>query len=377
MQDVDRFNDIFDEMIKLRHQCARNAGFRNYRDFVFKKMHRFDYTPRHCEDFHEACEKAVVPLLRRLNRERQELLGVDSLRPWDLAVDVRGREPLKPFDSPAELVDRTERIFRRMDESLGRLFARLREPGCLDLETRKGKAPGGYQYERDRSRQPFIFMNAAGVHRDVDTMLHEGGHAFHSMLSEHEPLLHYRHPPMEFCEVASMSMELTAHPFMSEFYDEADANRAVREHLEGVIATLPWIATIDAFQHWLYTNPEHSRSERESKWIDLTDRFGPAVDHSGIETYRPNSWQRQLHLFGVPFYYIEYGIAQLGALQLWLQYKNDRAKAIANYRHALSLGGARPLPELFKAAGLRFDFGPETVRTLVAAVEDDLQALPA
>jgi len=377
LKDVDRLNDIFDAMIKLRHQIATNAGYDNFRDYMFSKMHRFDYTPAHCEAFHTACEKAVVPVMRRLNNERKTELNVEALRPWDMAVDVKGREPLKPFETADELVDGTHRIFAKVEESLGKMFNRLREPGCLDLASRKGKAPGGYQYNRDRKRQPFIFMNAAGMQRDVETLLHEGGHAFHSILSEREPLLHYRHAPMEFAEVASMSMELTAHPYLTEFYAEEEATRAVREHLEGVVATLPWIATIDAFQHWIYTNPNHSRRDRKAKWIELTDRFGPAVDYTGLEDYRPNSWQRQLHLFEVPFYYIEYGIAQLGALQLWLQYKKNRSAAIENYRHALSLGGSKPLPELFATAGLRFNFAPEIVSTLLAEVENDLKTLPA
>ena len=376
LHDVDRLNDIFDEMIKIRNKVAVNAGFDNYRDYMFHSMHRFDYTPSDCERFHEACEKAVVPVARKLNEERKETLGVDTLRPWDLAVDVKGREPLRPFKTADELVDGVERIYHKMEPSLSAMFRRLREPGCLDLSTRKGKAPGGYQYNRDRKRQPFIFMNAAGMQRDVETLLHEGGHAFHSILSETEPLLHYRHAPMEFAEVASMSMELTAHPFMNEFYTEEEAGRAVREHLEGVVSTLPWIATIDAFQHWIYTNPDHSRTDREKKWLELTERFGPAVDYAGIEKYRPNAWQRQLHLFEVPFYYIEYGIAQLGALQLWLQYKDNPKQAIDNYKRALSLGGSKPLPQLFQTAGLRFDFGPETVKTLLAAVEDDLKTIP-
>lgn len=376
-QDVERFNEIFDEMIKRRHQCARNAGYENYRDYMFEKMHRFDYTPQHCADFQQACAEVVVPVLRGLNKERQETLGLDVLKPWDLAVDVKGREPLTPFKDAEELVAGVARIFNKMDPSLGKMFQRLRSPGCLDLATRKGKAPGGYQYNRDRSREPFIFMNAAGMQRDVETLLHEGGHAFHSILCEPEPLLHYRHAPMEFAEVASMSMELTAHDFMTEFYSPADAQRAVREHLEGIVSTLPWIATIDAFQHWLYTNPEHTRDERSEVWLELSARFGPAVDYAGLEEYRPHGWQRQLHLFEVPFYYIEYGIAQLGSLQLWLQYKDDPKVAINNYRRALALGGSKPLPELFKAAGLRFDFGPETVKTLLAAVEDDLKGLPA
>ncbi len=376
LTDADRISGIYDQMIALRHTVAVNAGFPNFRDFMFKRMHRFDYTPQHCFAFHEACEKVVVPLLRKLNRERAEALHLEPLRPWDLAVDVKGRAPMRPFETAEQLVDGCDRIFEKVDPSLGAMFKRLRQPGCLDLDSRKGKAPGGYQYNRDRKREPFIFMNAAGLQRDVDTMLHEGGHAFHSMLSEGDPLVWYRHAPMEFAEVASMSMELLAHPYREEFYQGADKARAVRNHLESVITVLPWIATIDAFQHWVYTNPTHTREQRAAFWRSLTDRFGPAVSYAGLEKYRDVGWQRQLHLFGVPFYYIEYGIAQLGALQLYVNYKKDRSKAVESYKKGLALGGSRPLPELFSAAGLTFDFGPATVSNLMSEIERDLAALP-
>ncbi len=231
----------------------------------------------------------------------------------------RVARPLQPFDGADELVDKTSRLFHRMDEPLGKLFDAMRTGESLDLESRKGKAPGGYQYQRDRSRTTFIFMNAAGLQRDLETMVHEAGHAFHSMLCRHDPLLHYRHSPIEFAEVASMGMEMLAYPYLDEFYDEEEAARAKRHHLEDVAELLPWIATIDAFQHWLYTHPNHTREERTQYWLELDDRFGAAVSWDGLEPYRAQSWQRQLHLFSVPFYYIEYGIAQLGALQLWLR----------------------------------------------------------
>jgi oligoendopeptidase F len=252
----------------------------------------------------------------------------------------------------------------------------MRTGDALDLESRKGKAPGGYQYDRERQRRPFIFMNAAGLMRDVDTMVHEAGHAFHSMLSRDEPLVSYRQPPIEFAEVASMSMELIAHPFLDEFLSEADAVRACRKHLEGVVSTLCWVATIDAFQHWLYTHPHHTREQRDIYWLELHARFGPDVSWEGLETERAKMWHRQLHLFEVPFYYIEYGIAQLGALQMWQIYRDDPARAIDLYQTAMSLGGAKPLPELFESAGLVFDFGPVTIARLIAVVEAELASLP-
>ncbi len=375
-QDHDRLSHIFDQMIEFRQKIARNAGFENYRDYTFKAKHRFDYTPADCEAFHRGAAEVCVPVFRQLNKQRAEALGVDPLRPWDLAVDIKGRDPLRPFDEAEQMVAGTSRLFHRMGSALGDMFDTLRGGDCLDLDSRKGKAPGGYQEMRDRSRKPFIFMNAAGMQGDLETMIHEAGHAFHSILCKQEPLLHYRHAPIEFAEVASMSMELLAHPFLDEFYDEAQAARAKRTHLEEMARLLPWIATIDAFQHWIYTNPTHSRDDRTAYWLELNDRFGAAVSWEGIEQFRAVSWQRQLHLFEVPFYYIEYGIAQLGALQLWLQYKHDPTKAIDNYTRAMSLGGSRPLPELFAAAELTFDFGPETMKRLMDEVQKELETLP-
>ena len=375
-QDHERFSRIFDQMIEFRHKIARNAGFENYRDYMFKAKHRFDYTPADCEAFHRGAAEVCVPVFRQLNKQRAEALGVDPLRPWDLAVDIKGRDPLRPFDEAEQMVAGSSRLFHRMGSALGDMFDTLRGGDCLDLESRKAKAPGGYQEMRDRSRKPFIFMNAAGMQGDLETMIHEAGHAFHSILCKQEPLLHYRHAPLEFAEVASMSMELLAHPFLDEFYDEAQAARAKRTHLEEMARLLPWIATIDAFQHWIYTNPTHSRDDRTAYWLELNDRFGAAVSWEGIEQFLAVSWQRQLHLFEVPFYYIEYGIAQLGALQLWLQYKQDPTEAIDNYTRAMSLGGSRPLPELFAAAQLTFDFGPATMKRLMDEVQAELETLP-
>ncbi|MGI9013932.1 MAG: M3 family oligoendopeptidase [Phycisphaerales bacterium] len=375
-QDRDTMDDILDTQIALRHKIAVNAGFDNYRDYQFTAMHRFDYTPEHCEAFHKAAAEVCVPVLRSLHAERAEALGVDTLRPWDLLVDIHGREPLRPFEGGDDLVSKSSRLFHRMDPSLGEMFDSMRGGDCLDLESRKGKAPGGYQYQRDRSRTPFIFMNAAGLQRDLETMVHEAGHAFHSLLSRDLPLLHYRHSPIEFAEVASMSMELTSHPFLDEFYSQEDAQRARRRHLEAMAQILPWIATIDAFQHWMYLHPDHSRDERTAYWNTLLERFGGGEDWTGLERFRDMAWQRQGHLFGVPFYYIEYGIAQLGALQLWLQYRNDPGSAIQNYKNALALGGSRPLPELFAAAELKFDFGPAIMSRLMNEVKGELATLP-
>jgi oligoendopeptidase F len=378
MQDKDTMDDIFDEMIAKRHQIALNAGFENFRDYQHTAMQRYDYSPDDCATFHQAIEQVVVPLRRRLDAERADELKIDPLRPWDGAVDVKGREPLRPFETAEELLDRSSRAFQRMDPQLAGYFDSLREGDCLDLETRKGKAPGGYQYNRDFSRKPFIFMNAAGLHRDLETMIHEAGHAFHSCLADHDPLVAYRHSPIEFAEVASMSMELLAYPYLDEFYNAEESDRARREHLEAMARTLSWIAQVDAFQHWIYLNPQHTREDRKAQWIELENRFGGTASWEGFQDAHEHTWHRQLHIFGIPFYYIEYGIAQLGALQVWLNSKrNGEAAAIDAYKAALSLGGSKPLPQLFEAAGCRFDFGPAIVGELMQAVNEELESLPA
>ncbi|MSR44929.1 MAG: M3 family oligoendopeptidase [Phycisphaerales bacterium] len=377
LRDRDTIDGIFDTLIELRHRMALNAGFANFRDFQHERMQRFDYKPADCARFHTAVEETCVPLMRVLHRERAEALGIPTVRPWDGKVDLRGRAALRPFADTTELVARTSRAFHRLDRELGVMFDSMRGGACLDLETRKGKAPGGYQYQRQHSRSPFIFMNAAGLQRDLVTMVHEAGHAFHSILSKHDPLLAYRGSPTEFAEVASMSMELLTFPQLDEFYTPEDGARARRDLLENLATLLPWVATIDAFQHWIYTNPGHTRAERVECWLDLNRRFGGDIDWSGHEDALAALWQRQLHLFGSPFYYIEYGIAQLGALQLWRQSRRDPQAALTNYKRALTLGGSKPLPELFSAAGLTFDFGPATVRGLMEEVQTELATIPA
>ena len=390
LRDKDTIDEIFDKQIALRQRVAANAGFTNNVGYAFKSMLRFDYGPEDCFAFHEAVEKAVVPFNERRLAERRRDLGVATLRPWDIAVDAKGRPPLKPFEGGKQLVDKALAAFRGLDPRLADMLAELgdgtecrgsRDGACFDLDSRKGKAPGGYQYMRDRIRVPFIFMNAAGLHRDVETMVHEAGHAFHSQLCRSEPLVGYRHAPIEFCEVASMSMELLtmAHWGGPDGYypTEADRVRAARKQLEGSVGLLAWIATIDAFQHWIYTNPTHTRDERVAFWLGLEERFGAGVDWTGLDDEHKWMWQRQTHLWGHPFYYIEYGVAQLGSLQLWLKsLEEGEGAAIDAYIRAMRLGGSRPLPELFAAAGLEFDFGEATVSRLVERVEAELAKLP-
>ena len=373
LADRDNIDGMFDNMVKIRNQIALNAGFDTYMGYAFAEKHRFDYTPLDCTAFHDAIEQTCMPIVRKLADERKSALGIDHLMPWDIAVDPHGHAPLKPFDSADELIEKSSTLFHKMDEELGEMFDSMRDGGySLDLDSRKGKAPGGYQATRDRQRIPFIFMNAAGLPRDLDTMIHEAGHAFHSMLCKDEDLVWYRSSPIEFAEVASMSMESMAYPFLSEFYNEEETTRAIRKHLEGIVSTLPWVATIDAFQHWIYTNPQHTREERTAYWLTLTDRFGGGVCWDGLDMERESVWHRQLHPFEVPFYYVEYGIAQLGALQMWLQYRNDPQQALEAYKNGLSFGGSKPLPELFSASGLKFDFTADMVASLMETVQEEL-----
>jgi oligoendopeptidase F len=313
-----------------------------------------------------------MPLLKQMNADRRSRMKLEQLRPWDLQVDPENRPPLRPFDDTTQLISRTQQIVARVDDSLAGDFRLLSSNKLLDLDNRRGKAPGGYQTTLSEARLPFIFMNAVGMQRDVETLLHEAGHAFHSLATREEDIYSYHHAPIEFCEVASMSMELLGGEFLEEFYDDDDAKRARKTHLEGVVGALAWIATIDAFQHWLYTHPDHSRDDRQQAWLDIANRFGGEVDWTGHEEVRAYLWHRQLHVFLYPFYYIEYGIAQLGALKVWLNSKEDRAAALKRYKSALALGGSRPLPELFETAGCPFDFSNRTVKPLMKLVEQEL-----
>jgi oligoendopeptidase F len=375
LEDREVLDDLFDRMKALRIEISREAGFANYVEFAFRQRERFDYGIADTIRFQEAVERVVVPLARQIQEDHKAALQVDSLRPWDLSVDPLGRPPLVPFKDVDQLAAGTETIFRDVDTELGEQFGFLRERQLLDLANRKGKAPGGYQTTHEDARLPFIFMNAVGLDSDVRTLLHEGGHAFHTLAARGEPLAAYRESPLEFCEVASMTMELLGARRLDPFYSRADADRSNRKLLEGIVLILPWIATVDAFQHWIYTHPDHSRADRRAAWKGLVDRFGGIVDWSGYEQARDHSWHRQLHIFLYPFYYIEYGIAELGALQIWQRSLTDRAGAVASYKQALALGGSRPLPELFAAAGIRFDFSDQVIASLMQTIRQELDKL--
>jgi oligoendopeptidase F len=375
LQDKDQLNELFSKLVEKRDQIAKNAGFENYRDYKFIDLGRFDYTKEECFQFHEAITTHVMPLVDFIYDRKRQKLGLSSLRPWDTEAEPEGVRPLTPFQTGDELVDKTITCFREMDPFFADCLKKMKEMDRFDLDSRKGKAPGGYNYPLEETGAPFIFMNAAGQMHDVTTMVHEGGHAVHSFLSHPLKLTSFKQYPMEIAEVASMAMELMSMDHWDVYFDNAEDLKRAKEHqLERVITIFPWIATIDKFQHWIYENPKHSLEERAENWRRiLNDYTSIAMDVSGLEEYRKSSWQRQLHLFEVPFYYIEYGIAQLGAIGLWKQYKENKQQAIENYTKALSLGGTRTLPELYEAAGLKFSFSPDYISELMLFVHQELE----
>ena len=377
LQDKCELNNLFTELVKKRNQEALNAGFENYRDYKFKELGRFDYTKEDTFRFHESVKLHVLPLVNKILQHKKERLKLETLRPWDLEAEPEGAKPLTPFETGAELLNKSIEVFTRLRPFFGECLSQMNSMKHLDLESRNGKAPGGYNMPLPESGAPFIFMNAAKSMHDVTTMVHEGGHAIQSFLTHSLELNSFKDYPMEIAEVASMSMELFSMDHWDVFFDnKEDLERAKEHQLERVITIFPWIAVIDKFQHWLYENPNHSLQERSQKWMEIFHEFSDnVVDYSGLEKYIENGWQKQLHLYEVPFYYIEYGIAQLGAIGLWMQYKKDPQKALDNYVNALSLGGTKTLPELYKAAGLKFDFSPENIKTLMEFVNEELEKL--
>lgn len=376
-EDKDKLNGLFDQLIAIRNQEASHAGFDNYRDYRFKELGRFDYSKENCFDFHAAVKQHVLPLVARIQEQRKIKLNLDILRPWDTEAEPEGVTPLRPFSNGEDLLKKSVACLKALDPFFGACIEKMQTMKRLDLESRKGKAPGGYNCPLAETGAPFIFMNAAGQMHDVTTMLHESGHAVHSFLAHPLELAGFKEYPMEIAEVASMAMELFTMDHWHVFFDDAaDLKRAKQHQLERVITIFPWIAVIDKFQHWIYEHPGHTHEERTTYWMQLLNEFSDGVlNFEGLEKYRAHGWQRQLHLFEVPFYYIEYGIAQLGAIGLWMQYKKEPQKALENYCHALELGGTRTLPELYKAAGLEFDFSPERIRVLMEFVNQEMDAL--
>ena len=375
LQDTEPLNNLYSNLLEKRNKEAQNAGFENYRDYRFKELGRFDYTKQDCFDFHEAVKQHVMPLVNIIYQKKKEKLGLDNLRPWDLEAEPAGTTALQPFTTGKELIDLSIECFSKLRPFFGDCLAKMNSIKHLDLESRMGKAPGGYNCPLAESGAPFIFMNAAGQMQDLITMVHEGGHAIHSFLAHPLPLTGFKEYPMEIAEVASMSMELFSMEHWEVFFSDAEQLKRAREYqLERVITIFPWIAIVDKFQHWIYEHPVHSNQERITEWNKILTEFSDTVvDYSGLENFRSNLWQKQLHLFEVPFYYIEYGIAQLGAIGMWKQFKLNKEEALNNYCNALSLGGTKTLPQLFETAGLKFDFSPNTIKELMDFVKQEIQ----
>jgi oligoendopeptidase F len=374
LQDKDELNSLFTSLIQKRNKVAENAGYKNYRDFRFIELGRFDYTKEDCFQFHEAVKLHVMPLVNQIYETKKKKLDIDVLRPWDIDAEPAGIQPLRPFKTGDELTEKTITCFNELKTFFGDCLLKMKAMGHLDLESRKGKAPGGYNCPLAESGTPFIFMNAAGQLDDVTTMVHEGGHAIHSFLAHELELTGFKEYPTEFAEVASMAMELFSMDHWHVFFSTTEElRRAKEQQLERVITLFPWIAAIDKFQHWLYENPGHTETERAGNWLLIQEEFtSPLIDFTGLDEYRRYAWQRQLHLYEVPFYYIEYGIAQLGAIGLWQQYRQNPATAINNYITGLALGGTRTLAELFATAGLKFDLSADHIRQLMEFVKKQL-----
>ncbi|MCI0348912.1 MAG: M3 family oligoendopeptidase, partial [Acidobacteriales bacterium] len=381
LADRKALNDLWKRFLTLRRQIAANADMPDYRAFIWRSLLRFDYTADDCLSFHRAIEEVVVPAATRIYEKRRARLGVETLRPWDTDVDPLSRSPLHPFEDVGTLDETTATIFHNLDPQLGEYYAIMQREGLLDLENRKGKAPGGYCTGYSYSKRPFIFMNAVGMHDDVQTLLHEGGHAFHLFESSELPRYLWIDAPTEFAEVASMSMELLGAPYLAKdaggFYKSEDASRARIEHLEGIVLFWPYMAVVDAFQQWVYTHDDEALNPAncDTKWSELWDRFMPGIDYSDLDDVKATGWQRKLHIFQIPFYYVEYGLAQLGAVQVWHGSLSDQAKAIAAYRRALALAGTVSLPSLFTAAGAKFAMDAGTLREAVGLVERTVEQL--
>jgi oligoendopeptidase F len=377
LQDTAKLDGIFSKQLALRHKMAQNCGYANYRDFRFREMGRHDYTVEDCFTFHESIATEVVPEHNALYVELKKNLGIDPLRPWDMDIIPGQEKPLKPFDDADELIAKTVICFTRLNPYFGECLKVMNESRHMDIESRKGKAPGGYNCQLPETGMPFIFMNAAGIASDVTTMVHEGGHAVHSFLTRHLPLYQYRECPSEVAELASMTMELFSMRHWDVFYDnDNDLNKARIRQLEKIVHLFPWVATVDHFQHWVYTHPHHTTNEREAAWMNIHDKYSASVvDWSGLEEVKLHQWHRQLHIFEIPFYYIEYAMAQLGAIAMWKEFKKDERKALKNYHKALSLGYTKPIKEIYVTAGIHFDFSATYVKELIQFLKEELDEL--
>ena len=372
--DTDSLDDLYTQLVTKRHALALNAGFDNFRDYKFQALGRFDYSKEDCFAFHHAIKTHIVPLVKDIQAKKLALTGEAKFKPWNTEVDPEGKAPLKPFETGKEMLDGCVQMLGNLNPYFADCLKTMEEMGHLDLESKAGKAPGGYNYPLYEIGVPFIFMNAVGAQRDLVTMVHEAGHAVHSFLSRDLSLTGFKNLPSEVAELASMSMELLSMKEWGHFYANADElNRAKREQLEGVLKVLPWIAQIDAFQHWVYEHPTHTIAERHAHWSSLSKDFGTGLtDWTGYEDQIATSWQRQLHLFEVPFYYIEYGIAQLGALGVWMNSLTDFESGLTAYQEALKLGYTKSIPEIYETAKVPFDFSSERLKSLAAFIQQEL-----
>lgn len=388
LQDKSTLDDLYTQLITLRHKVAQNAGYANYRDYKFDELNRFDYNLKDVQDMHASVAQYIKPIVEQFDVVRKHELGYTSLQPWDMDVNTQGLPAPKPFATGEELVNKTIECFSKIDAQFAEYITIMRNLKYLDVESRKGKAPGGYNYPLYESNIPFIFMNAVGTMRDVETMVHEGGHAIHSILSAKLELVDFKNLPSEVAELASMSMELIAMEHMETFVaDKNELKRIKIEQLQSCLQTLTWVCTIDKFQHWIYTNPTHTLAERTAQWLAVFEEFNTSKIEYNVQegtttvaqklTYKQNAWQKQLHLYEVPFYYIEYGMAQLGAIAMWRQYKQNPTQCIANYKTALSLGYTVSIPEIYKAAGIQFNFSSAWINELATFVNAELAAIKA
>ncbi len=374
MQDQKPLDQLCSDLVTKRHKVAQNAGFENFRDYMFVALGRFDYTPQDCFDFHQAVKTHVVPVVKKILQQRASKLKLDTLRPWDMHVDVSGKPALKPFDGADDLIVKTKECFNRLDPFFGEVIQTMDDLGHFDLESRKGKAPGGFMYPLYEIGVPFIYMNSVNAHRDLETIVHEGGHAIHSMLTRDYPLNEWKSTPSEVAELASMSMELISMAHWDVFYSAEELERARQEKFEEVVMALPWIAIVDAFQHWLYENPDHTPKQRKDTWLNILSDFDTGmVDYTDFETDRAIKWQSQMHIYEVPFYYIEYGFAQLGAIAMWKNFETDNVKGLEGYQDFMKLGYTKTIPEIYEAAGIKFDFSPSYIKDLMDFVEGHMQ----
>ncbi len=377
LQDSVSLDELLSRLTVKRQQMAKNAGFANFRDFMFKKLGRFDYQIEDCYTFHDSILSEVVPLSNEIQKIRKKKLGIDVLRPWDLDVDIDSKPQLKPFNTADELVQKTIRCFNKVKPDFANFIEIMSKESYLDLDSRKGKAPGGFNYPLHESNIPFIFMNATGNLRDVETMVHEGGHAIHSFLSKDLELVSFKDTPSEIAELASMSMELISMEHWDVFFENKDElKRAKLDLLLGTIQILPWVAMVDKFQHLFYLETNLTPEKGRELWRQVAlDFSGSVVDWQGLDNIFNHLWQKQLHIFEVPFYYIEYGFAQLGAIAIWRNYKLNPIKALNDYENALKLGYTRSIPEVYQSAGIQFNFSKSYINELMRFVQSEIDII--